>query len=630
MSIRNKTAPLWALATLFPIQLAHADGEIEEMIITASREPRSLDAIGSAVSLLDLSDIAARQSPLLTDLLRDLPGLAVSPTGPLGGQTQIRIRGAEGNQTLVLIDGIEATDPVGNFELDFADVLTTGVERIEVIRGPQSALYGSEAIGGVISILTRDPGDGPALEAFAEGGSFDTVRLGATAALGSEKAGVTVSAGYLDSDGISASPTGTEKDGYENLTLSAKAILHPNDRLTLGVTARSVMAKTDIDDQDFLTGQVIDGDGRRRFDAFYGRAWADLSLFDGDWRHRASIDLTDTDSDNFDGDRFLNSFSGQRLKLGYQNTVKLVGAELTTAIEQEELDFKAIAADPLDPTNQKSGDNQTSLIGEWHGEVFGLLALTVGLRHDFNGTFRDETTWRVAASLPVDDATRLHGSYGVGVSDPTFFDRFGFFPGQFIGNPELTPEMARGFDIGVMRRFFGEDLEVDLTWFSSDLRDEIVGTFDFATFLSSVENQPGKSDRQGVELSLAYRMNRHLKFDAAYSYLDAEEPDGAREVRRARHIASLTATANFAGERGEISFDLDYNGRQTDLDFSTFPASRPRLGAYLLGTLAARWRLTDSVDIFGRIENLFDESYQAVLGFNTPGIGAYAGLKASF
>lgn len=605
--------------------------EIEELIVTASREARPLSETGSAFSLLEARDIDARQSPVLADLLRDLPGLAVSPTGPLGAQTQIRIRGAEGNQTLALIDGIEATDPVGNFELDFADLLSVGVTRIEVIRGPQSALYGSEAIGGVINILTRGPDAGaPRLEAFAEGGSFATVRLGASAVLGEEAQGIVLSAGYLDSRGISASPTGSERDGYENVTLSAKGRLALDSGLVLGMVARYVGAKSEIDDQDFLTGAVIDGDGRRRFDAFYGRLYAELPLHDARWRHRLSLDLTDTDSDNFDGADFLNSFSGQRVKIVYQNSLDILGSVLTTAVEHEALDFRARAALADDPLNQRADDDQTALVAEWHGRLHDRLSLTAGVRHDFNGTFRDETTWRLAAVGHLDAVTRLHGSVGTGVSDPTFFDRFGFFPDQFLGNPDLSPEMARGWDIGIERQILPDRLSIDLTWFSSRLRDEIVPTFDPVTFLSSVVNQTGTSRRDGVELSLHLELTDWARFDAAYSYLDAEEPDGAREVRRARHIASATLVASLLDGRGEISLDLDYNGRQFDLDFSQFPAARVRLESYSLVTLAAKYRIFDGVELFGRIENLLDQSYRAVLGFNTPGIGAHAGLRARF
>jgi len=606
------------------------DRPVEELIITGAREPIARADLGSAVSVLSAEQILARQVPVLSQILRDLPGLAVSRTGPIGSQTQVRIRGAEGNQTLVLIDGIEATDPVSSFEMDFGTLLTTGVERVEVIRGPQSALYGSEAIGGVINIITRRPKSGFEVEALGEGGSFGTARFGATVSGGTDRYGGTVSVGYLDTDGVSASPTDPEDDGYENLTLSGKAVAQPLDSLELGVIGRYVGADSEFDNQDFTTGLVVDADRQREFSAFYGRAYANLELFDGAWLHRFSAELTDTESDTFTDGTFDNSFQGQRKKLEYQSTVEAYGQALTAALEHEDLDFKAVGAVPTDPINQSRDDDQTSIIGELRLAPFESLFLTVGVRHDANDIFADETTWRAAAAYELTETTRLHASYGTGVSDPTFFDRFGFFPDQFVGNPALTPEQAEGWDAGVAQRFWDGRVELDATFFYATLEDEIVSAFDPVTFLSTVENQAGESERKGVELTLHAEPLDGLSLDGAYTYLDAEEPDGSKEIRRAEHIASLTATYRLPEDRADISLDFDYNGKQDDLDFSTFPATRVTLDEFLLVTLAARYRLFSGVEAFARIENLLDEDYRNVFGFNTPGIGAFAGLRVRY
>jgi len=611
-------------------QTGSAGRDLDEIIGTGSREPIPAARLGSAVSVLDRAAIEARQVPVLSQILRDLPGLAVSRTGPVGSQTQVRIRGAEGNQTLVLIDGIEATDPVGNFEFDFGDLLATGIERIELIRGPQSALYGSEAVGGVISVITRRPEAGLDIEALGEGGAFGTARLGATLAGGTKRYGATASVGYLDTDGISASPAGGEKDGYENLTLSGKVIAQPADGLELGLVARYVGAESEFDEQDFLTGQIVDADLLRDFSAFYGRAYGELALLDGAWRHALSAELTDTDTDNFAGGAFENSFEGQRRKLEYQTTLESPVGALTAAVEHEDLDFRAIGRNPADPVNQTKDDEQTSLVGEWRGEPLDGVFLTAGIRHDFNDIFADETTWRATAAYEITPATRLHASGGSGVSDPTFFDRFGFFPDQFVGNPDLTPERARGWDAGVTQQLWSRRLEIDATFFASTLEDEIVSAFDPVTFLSTVENQPGESDRRGVEITLHAEPADGFSLEGAYTYLDADEPGGSKEVRRAEQIASVTATYRTPDDRAVLSLDFDYNGEQEDLDFTTFPATRVTLDSFLLVTLAVRYRLFEGLEAFGRIENLLDEEHTNVLGFNTPGIGAFAGLKARF
>jgi len=620
-------APLSALAQA---ETQNQSEPVEEIIIVGARQPIPRNELGSAVSVVDRAALEARQVPILSKILRDLPGLAVSRTGPVGSQTQVRLRGAEGNHTLVLIDGIEATDPVGNFEFDFGDLVTTGLERVEVIRGPQSALYGSEAIGGVINVVTRTPEPGLDIEALGEGGSRGTARFGATVSGGTETVGASFSAGYHDTAGVSASPTGPEDDGYENLTLSGKAIAEPMEALELGVTGRYVDGETEFDIQDFATGEVVDADRLREFRAFYGRAYGKLALFDEAWSHQVSAELTDTDTDNiFDG-AFENSFEGRRTKFEYQTTLDLAWMSVTGAVEHEDLDFESIGQTPQDPVNQNKDDDQTSLVGEWRGEPLSGLFLSAGVRKDFNDIFADETTWRVTSAYEATPTTRLHTSYGTGVADPTFFDRFGFFPDQFIGNPDLQPESAEGWDIGVTQQFFDRRVELDATFFYSDLEDEIVSSFDPDTFLSTVENQAGESDRKGVELTLSATPFDGLTLDGAYTYLDAEEPDGSREVRRAEHIASITATYRSPDDRAEVSLDFDYNGEQDDLDFSAFPAQRVTLDSFLLVTLAGRYRVTEALEAFARVENLFDEDYQNVLGFNTPGIGAFAGLRVRF
>lgn len=626
------SACLAATAPAPSAAVAQADAakDIEEVIVVGSREPIAPLKLGSAVSVLSRDEIVSRQVSIVSFLLRDLPGLQVSRTGPIGSQTQVRIRGAEGNHTLVLIDGIEATDPVGNFEFDFADLLTTGIERIEVLRGPQSALYGSEAIGGVISIVTREPEKGVEGEALGEGGSFGTVRAGATLSAGLENYGATASVGYYNTDGVSAAPGGPEEDGYENLTVAGKAIATPLDGLELGLVGRYVDAESQFDRQDFATGQVVDADLLRRFEAFYGRAYATLALFDEAWSQSVSAELTDTDSENFADGAPNGFFEGERLKFEYQSTLAIWGTQITGAVEHEELDFASIGPDPSAAQNQRREDDQTSLVGEWRAGFQDKFFLTAGVRHDFNDIFEDATTWRVTGAYLYDSGTRLHGSYGTGITDPTFFDRFGFFPDVFAGNPDLVPEEAEGWDIGLTQSLLDERLIVDATYFRSDLQDEIVPTFDPVTFLSSVENQPGESERQGVEVSATWQPFAGLTLDGAYTYLDAENSEGADEIRRANHIASFTATWRFLNERAELSFDIDYNGEQDDLDFSAFPARRVTLDGFVLGTLAGRFKVLDGVEVFGRVENLFDEDYQNVFGFNTPGIAAYGGIRLVF
>ena len=606
---------------------------LEEILVTGTRTPLAQDRIGITVSVLDQDWLQARDVPQLSFVLRDLPGLAVSRTGPVGGLTQIRIRGAEANHTLVLLDGIEMNDPVSGFELDFADVLTAGLARVELVRGATSALYGSEALGGVIQLISRLPEKAQEFALRAEGGSFGTLRTEGFAGLRTDTTAAALTTAFYRTDGVSASPTGPERDGYRNITLHGRLEAAPSDQLTVGLVGRFVGARSEFDDQDFFTGQVVDANNRRRFTAFYGRADTQLSLFDGRWTHLAAFDVTDTATRNFADGAFTGRFAGTRTKFTYQTMARFSTAaidhRITGAVEYERFRFRVRGATADAPQNQRQHDRQIAVVGEYHLGVFDRLFLDVAIRHDDNRLFRNADTWRMSGLLRITQALALTGNVGNGNADPTFFERFGFFPGSFIGNPDLKPERGRGFDVGLkitpMPGFI-----VNLVGFHGILKDEITTSFDFATFTATAINQPGRSTRNGFEFDVVAHPSAAWTVRGYYSFVDAKEPDGAREVRRPKHRAGAGASWRFEGERGLFNLDVTYNGRQRDFDFSRFPAARVRLASYWLASASLNYRLIGPLWLTVRVENLFDSAYQDVLGFNTPGIGGFAGLGARF
>ncbi len=606
---------------------------LEEILVTGTRTPLTADRIGVTLSVLDQDWIEARDVPQLSFVLRDLPGLAVSRTGPAGSLTQVRIRGAEANHTLVLLDGIEMNDPVSGFELDFADVLTAGLARVELVRGATSALYGSEALGGVIQLVSRLPEAPREFSLRAEGGSFGTVRSEGFAGLRTDRTAAALTAAFYRTAGVSASPTGPERDGYRNVTLHGRFEAAASDTLTVGLVGRFVDARSEFDDQDFFTGQVVDANNRRQFTAFYGRAHARLSLLDGRWTHLAAVDLTDTATRNFADDAFTGRFAGTRTKFTYQTTARFsthsIDHRITGVLEYERFRFRVRGATPDAPQNQRQHDRQIAVVGEYHLGIFDRLFLDAAIRHDDNRLFRNADTWRLSGLLRITDMLALTGNVGNGNADPTFFERFGFFPGSFIGNPDLKPERGRGFDAG-LRITPGADLVITLVGFHGILKDEITTTFDFSTFTATAVNQPGRSTRNGFEIEVTAHPAANWTLRSYYSLVDAKEPDGAREVRRPKHRAGAGASWRFGADRGLFNLDVTYNGRQRDFDFSRFPAARVRLASYWLASASLNYRLAGPLWLTARIENLFDSDYQDVLGFNTPGIGGFAGLSARF
>ncbi len=612
---------------------ADSSRPLEEILVTGTRAPLAQDRIGVAVSVLDQDWLMARDAPQLSFVLRDLPGLAISRTGPVGSLTQIRIRGAEANHTLVLLDGIEMNDPVSGFELDFADVLTAGLARVELVRGATSALYGSEALGGVIQLVSRLPEKAREFALRAEGGSFGTLRSNGFVGLRTDTTAAALTAAFYRTGGVSASPSGSERDGYRNITLHGRLEATPSGQLAVGLVGRFVDARSEFDAQDFFTGQVVDADNRRRFTAFYGRADAQLSLFDGQWTHLVAFDLTDTATRNFADSAFTGRFAGTRTKFTYQTVGRFSTASIdhriTGAVEYERFRFRVRGATADAPQNQRRHDRQIAVVGEYHLGFFDRLFLDVAIRHDDNRLFRNADTWRLSGLLRITQTLALIGNVGNGNADPTFFERFGFFPGSFVGNPDLKPERGRGFDAGLKITPM-PGLAVNVVGFHGILKDEITTSFDFATFTTTAINQPGRSTRNGFALDVIARPSAAWTVRGYYSFVDAKEPDGAREVRRPKHRAGAGASWRFDAERGLINLDVTYNGRQRDFDFSRFPAARVRLASYWLASASLTYRLAGPLWVTARIENLFDSGYQDVLGFNTPGIGGFAGLAARF
>lgn len=638
-------APIALLCSCLYVPLSHGAASAEpfseraweEVVVVASHVPRPAREVGSAVTLLTSDDIDIRKIDLGAELLREVPGLAVNRSGQVGNLTQVRIRGAEGNHTLVLIDGIEANDPGQSSEFNFADLMTWDVGRIEVLRGPQSALYGSDSIGGVISIESAEPDPGFDAHGEVQGGSFGTTQLGASVSGGSERVSGRLSAVRFDTDGISASAIDPEHDGYQTTTLHGTLDVE----LTPWLGARMVLRRTDndveSDRQDFdfpptpTEGLIVDSDEHTESTQRYGLVALTADLADGRWQHRVAAAYTDTESDTFSAGVHGSGTRGERKKLEYQTTVHFgngaIRHAVTAGIQHEALEFRNISA-VFPGANQHQDDQQTSYVAEY-GIGYRGASLSLSIRHDDNDRFDDATTARITGSYLVEPSgTRLHASYGEGITNPTFTELFGFDPDTFVGNPDLAPERSDGYDLGFEQALLDGRALIDVTWFDATLTDEIITVFDFATFTSTVDNQAGESARRGVEVSARTRLSDAWSASGSYTYLHATDPDGQREVRRPRHTASANLNHTFMGGRGNFNLGALFNGAQDDLEFaSSTPQSRVTLDHYLLLNAALTFDVNAAVQVFVRGENLLDGDYTEVYGYRSPGAAGYLGVR---
>ena len=605
----------------------------DEIVVTASLAPVPAEEAPASVTRFDAEQIEALAPLFAADLLRLSPGVSVSVSGAQGAQTQLRIRGAEANHSLLFIDGIAFNDLAAGNEPRFETLTAEGLGRIELIRGPQSALWGSEALGGVVAVSTADPLAERRIGAAAEYGSDDFARVSGAFASGGERAGISATASWARSDGVDILGGGTgDRDGFENFTASVKGISRPADAFEIGAVGRYVRHDFEFDGTDEFF-QRADTAEASETETYAVRGWLSYGQNPASpWSVKLDAQYLDSANRNRDASARTNDSYGRRSRFGLQAAHRFSAAgarhELILAGEREDEDFgtRDLLFGGASDRDLERGRN--ALVGEWWARWGDLLVTDVAVRHDDFSRFADETTLRANAVLNITPEVALLAGYGEGIAQPTFVDLFGFGPGSnFIGNPDLKPERSQGYEAGI--RWTGRSASLEAVAFSNDLRDEIVE--DFSIFPNyTVVNADGKSRRRGVELSGEWRPLEGLSLGGSYSYLNTREreADGAealREVRRPKHSGSLYG--HWSRGRVTLGASAAYVGGRKDRDFDLFPAPRVTLDDYVLASARFAYRVSPAVEAFARIENVFAADYQDVVGYNTPGRAAYAGLR---
>jgi vitamin B12 transporter len=627
--------------------------DIPRILIYANQAPTDASRVGSAATVITGEDLKEKGFTTVADALRTVPGVAVSQSGSRGSFTQVRIRGAESNHLLVMIDGVPVNSIDGG-DFNFADFAIEDIERIEVIRGPQSGLYGANAHAGVISIVTKS-GRGlakPEASVRLEGGSMNTVTGGASAR---GSAGVfygAVSADHNTTSGYNVSRFGSERDGSHATTLTGKigADLFPGFNIEGAV--RYTQRYAQIDAQPFFgpfEGLAADNPfDFNRFTGINGRVAATWSLFNGAFVQR--IGASRYDEKRNDDDVVFGFFksNGYRDNFDYKATLKhnteFFGGETHTLsfladYQKEFLSMtSASLSDPVfgDPAAAAFwadgiSRTRTGFAGEYMLDLPFNLTLTSAARRDDNSGFADITTWRETFSQRfLSTGTRLHGSVGTGVTNPTFTEQFGFFVGSFIGNPDLKPERSLGWDAGVEQAFFDRRLVIDATYFRSEFRDKIVSqSVPGGGFLFTVVNEEGISPRHGVELTVRAEPADWLSLAGSYTYTIAKLADGTPEIRRPKHAASASATLNLPDRRTHLTLNAVYNGSMPDTWFR-FPLTPVTLDAYTTVGGILSYDVTPTTTAYVRAENIFNSQYEEVFSYRAQGFAAYVGMRGKF
>ena len=597
-----------------------------EIVITAERAPEEAADTPASVTVIDSARIERLGEPLIPALLRLTPSVSVTTSGPAGSLTEVRIRGAENNHTLLFIDGIRANDPATSnfprFELLNSDVTS----RIEVVRGPQSALWGSEAIGGVVAIDGVDA-NRDAFALAAEGGSFGSRRASASGSLATSETSLALGIGWQRARGIDAFDGTGDRDGYRNLSGRVRGAWQVAPTVRLGTSAFALSGRSEFDGYNpnppFQHTDTLDS-SRNRLRA--GRIWGEFGDAAAGRSGRLGGSLLASRNRNLLDDAEINRTSGKRATVDVQVQNRFdtgsIKHRLILAFDHESEDFRARDVNSGGATNQDRDRKHSALTVEWRADA-GPLTADVALRRDAFNRFKDATTLRASLLADVGDGFSVAGSYGEGIAQPTFFDLYGFFPNSFVGNPSLKPEYSRGFEASV--RFRRDNIGAALTAYRQRLRDEIVDVFDPATFLSSTVNRSDKSRRSGLEAQVGWRLADRLRLSANYAYLNATEPGDVREARRPKHSGSVSAD----GEIGRLTYgvSLAYTGDHIDTDFESFPFRRVMLDSYWLAGARFAFQVADRIQLFARAANAFGANYQDALGYRTEGRSLYAGIR---
>jgi outer membrane cobalamin receptor len=631
----------------------------ESLVVTATRTEVPTSQVGASVTVFDAAAIERRGDVLVSDLLRQAPGVTVVQNGGRGNVTSMFVRGGENNYTKVLLDGIPLNEPGGTF--NFGGLSTGHLERVELVRGAQSAVFGSDAVAGVLQLVSHRgrPGARPSGAAEITGGGYGTRGAGARVSGGSSRWTWSAFGGRQETDNRAPNNASTIDTGSLTLGGQLSDTLRVNvvgriEETTTGTPGQTAFGRPDMD-ASFTQVQRIGGvsvehqrarvSQRLTYALAYSRQRSTNLIADPPYTPRygdavAPFQFSDFTFDS--GSTFRRHHASYQADLRLTHGGTLAGAEILTVaadFDGERADLR----DFLNPARTTPSRNNFG-VSLQHQHVSARLAVTTGLRFEDNASFGNSVTPRISASLLLRNgderwgATRVKVNAGTGIKEPTLRQSFSLSPFD-LGNPDLAPERSRTIDAGIEQRLFSDRVKVELTAFDNEFRDQIATrTIDFTTFNSQYFNV-GLTKARGIEAGVELALPSGVRFVANHTILDSEIIDRASEfsdalapgmwaLRRPRH----SGQAALFVDRGRVSFDLGaaWTGRRNDADFSSLTPPLSAAPGYTLWRTQVAVTLTRQLTAFGRIENLTDEDYMEPLGYPAWRRTAHAGLRLKF
>ncbi|QDU26521.1 Vitamin B12 transporter BtuB precursor [Anatilimnocola aggregata] len=580
-------------------------------VIAPTRTPQPISENASSITVITREQIEQSGQVNVAEVLRGTLGVDVVRQGGPGGLTSVFMRGANSQHTKVLLDGISLNDPSNASRLfDFSTLSTDNIERIEVLRGPQSMAYGSDAIGGVINIISRR-GQGPlSVRAGALGGSFKTGQTSVNVQAGDENAYYSVTGSFLSTGGISAASArvgGVEHDQFNLGTMTGRMGWNVTPDLNIDYVFRAAEGTAAVDDFDFLTGLPVDNLIRKNAtNTFANRIQLSWTGPEDQFQHKLGFNVNNVERKDSDPGFSPARFHGQTREVDYLASLVVVP---TNTIN---VGANYLAEDAFTSDNTLQSQFVKGVFIQDQFQLFDRFFGTAGARWDETSRAGPAQTYRVTGLYRIDETnTGIHGTIGTGFRQPALAENLFQF-----GNPNLRPEKSKGWDVGVRQGIWDDVIWADATYYRNDFVDLIV--FDFNTF--SLENV-GLARSSGVELNMFAMLTDNLVANVSYTLDDTLNLEtGMQLLRRPREKWNLSLTRSWYEGRGAATLSFQHYSNRLDTGNIFLPS-------YSLLNLSGNWRMTDRLEFVGRFDNLANTEYEEVRGYGTPGFGAYGGFN---
>ncbi|MFT5277032.1 MAG: vitamin B12 transporter [Glaciecola sp.] len=596
---------------------------IETISIIGSRAPVEKSTLASSVSFINADTIAASGATTVPDLLRTFASVNLSQSGPVGTLTEVRFRGSESNHILVLVDGVEINDIAQGGLVDFAHILVSDVESIELLRGPQSALWGTSAVSGVISITTKKSEilGQHRLSSNIALGTQSTNQIGLSYKTKQNNVMVSANINHYATDGDNIAREGSEDDGYRNTSFNTNITYQASAQHKLTFNARLIDFKSEFDSIDFVnTGLPTDADNFSNGDQLSAMIRWDFKPSKSIWSQSVSYQMNRSATDNFSSDAISGSiFSGGTIgktqRLNWINYVDFGDKDfINIGLDAVKEDFEQSGPIVFGDPNQQQENQTISILSDGQYEITQDLYTSYSVRADNSDEFDNAESFRIGLNYNFSDNFKVFVSRGKAIKNPSFTERFGFFPGTFTGNSALIPESSYSSELGFIFNGLAQ-FNAAVTFFDTKLEDEINGfVFDATSGAFTAQNLEETSTRKGLELSL-YGDWDSLSWKASYAYLEAKAPSEV-ELRRSRHSGS--ATVNYSLDyRNNLYIQADYTGSKQDRFFPPFPNPSQIVGLkpYWLVSANYQYQYSERLKLGIRVDNLLDKSFEDVVGF---------------